>query len=304
MLEKRVSCPICDSKKFSLIHEFKYEKLYDFLTIYTGFNKDDFYSIKDEYYTLLRCQSCKHIYQAMVPNQDFSYTLYERWIDAENSYKYQKSKYNSRFFNVLQYEINILFHYFKRDPSTIKVLDFGAGWGDFAILAKAHGFDVYAVELSDSRLENLKKNNIKIVSLQECDIKFDYIRSDQVFEHLSKPKEVLTILKEALHKDGVLRIAVPNSDGLETLLSNIDENEELDFQGKFNAIFPLEHLNCFNPKNLELMANKVNLKKYKFPLKIEYASSTNWSIGNILSNLYKPLINRYLKDKNNMCFKK
>nr|WP_321266960.1 class I SAM-dependent methyltransferase [uncultured Sulfurimonas sp.] len=304
MLDQRTLCPVCDSKESHLLRKFKYEKLYDFFAIYDGFNKNDFDSIKGKYYTLLQCKDCRHIYQVMVPNENFSYTLYEKWINSDTSYKYQKSKYNSRFFNILQYEINILFHHFGRDPSTIKILDFGAGWGDFAILAKAHGFDVYAAELSDARLKNLQKNNIKVISLQECDIEFDYIRSDQVFEHLGNPKVVLQQLKDLLHTDGILRITVPNSDGFETLLSKTDENEKLDFQGKFNAIFPLEHLNCFNPKNLELMANKVNLKKYKFPLKTEYASSTNWAIKNILSNLYKPIINRYLKDKNNMCFKK
>lgn len=304
MLQKRDVCPICDSKKSSLMHEFKYEKLYDFFTVYDGFNKDDFDSIKDEYYTLLQCKDCQHIYQVMVPNENFSYTLYEKWINDDKSYKYQKSKYNSRFFNILQYEINILFHHFNRDPSTIKILDFGAGWGDFAILAKAHGFDIYATELSQSRIENLKNNNIKIISLQECNLEFDYIRSDQVFEHLNNPKTVLQHLKERLYEDGIIRIAVPNTDGFYKKLSNTLKNEKLDFQGEFNAIFPLEHLNCFNPKNLELMANNVGLKKYKFPLKTEYASSTNWALENIISNLYKPIINKYLKDKNNMCFKK
>lgn len=304
MLQKRDSCPVCDSKESSTVCEFKYENFYDFFSVYDGFNDDDFNTIKDDFYTLLKCKNCEHHYQQMVADEDFSFTLYEKWINPEKSYKYQKSKYNSRFFNILQYEINLLFHHFNKDPASLKVLDFGAGWGDFAILAKAHGFDVYAVELSDARLKNLQKNNIKVVSLQECDIKFDYIRSDQVFEHLSSPKTLLKQLTNLLNKDAILRVAVPNTDALYEKLQVTEINHESDFQNEFNAIFPLEHLNCFNPKNLELMANSVGLKKYKFPLKAEYASSTNWALENIFSNLYKPIINRYLKDKNNMCFTK
>jgi len=130
--------------------------------------------------------------------------------------------------------------------------------------------------------ENINKGNpssIKVISLQECNISFDYIRSNQVFEYLSNQKILLEQLKNKLH-------------------------EKLDFQSEFNAIFLMEHINCFNPKNLKLIVNKVKLKKYKFPLKSEYSSSTNWALENILSNLYKPIINKYLKDKNNMCFKK
>lgn len=305
MLIKREYCNICQFKDYNIITTIHYQDLELLLKNYAGFTSIQFSKIKKNPYKLLECKNCKHIYQQYVPNNEFAHILYEIWINPEKSFQYQQTKHSYRFFATMQYEINLLFNYYNRHPSKIRILDFGAGWGDWSILAKACGFDVYACELSQTRIKNLKKHGIKSVTLEEAKtLQFDYIRSDQVFEHLSEPLNILEELVSVLAKDGIIRIIVPNTEKFHEKLFNTELNSTTSFKNSFNQIYPLEHINCFTPKNLKLLGENCRLKKFTFPLNVEYASSTNWRIGNIISNLYKPIINKYFKEKNNMCFKK
>ncbi|MEA2018688.1 MAG: class I SAM-dependent methyltransferase [Campylobacterota bacterium] len=298
MLIQRKCCPICNDENSRNLISIPYEEMKELLSNYNNFNELVFNDFKNLEYSLMECSNCKSLYQEYMPSDLFSEILYEKWIDPNKSFEYQTTKYSLGFYSRMQYEINLILNIFNNThPSDIKVLDFGAGWGEWSILAKAHGIDVYAAELSKSRITHLKKNNIKIISLEEASKhKFDYIRSDQVFEHLGEPADILQKLSDILADDGIIRLAVPDTKNFFEKFEPSKIKKDSDFKSFYNPIFPLEHLNCFTPKNLEILGNMCKLQRYK--------SSTNWKIGNIVSNLYKPVVNKYLKDKNNICFKK
>ena len=69
-------------------------------------------------------------------------------------------------------------------------LDFGAGWGFWLILIlKNFNFDVHAYEVSESRINFMKKNQINVISsIENSANKFDFIYSEETFEHIPNPK--------------------------------------------------------------------------------------------------------------------
>ncbi len=140
-------------------------------------------------------------------------------------------------------------------PHEIKVLEFGMGWGFWSSLAKACNFNITGVELSRNRIEFAQKNGVRVIEdiSQLADEKFDYIYSNQVFEHIPDPRETLQKLANLLSEDGVIHIQVPNGKGMEKELQGTAWKAQKD------ALHPLEHINCFSRKTLKILANQAGL---------------------------------------------
>ena len=87
-----------------------------------------------------------------------------------------------------------LFSFFKKPPIELQFLDFGMGWGKWCQMAKAFGCQVYGLELSKARIKYASSLGISVLSNEELNhYKFDYINADQVFEHITNPKNTLQI---------------------------------------------------------------------------------------------------------------
>src|SRR5690606_17208053 len=98
----------------------------------------------------------------------------------------------------------------------IHVLGFGMGWGFWCLAAKARGFQVVGLELSEERLRFAREQGTESWrTLSDNPIaNFDFINAEQVFEHIPQPRETLTTLAARLNPGGVVRIAVPDGAGM------------------------------------------------------------------------------------------
>ena len=115
--------------------------------------------------------------------------------------------------------------WFKKAPSSLKFFDFGMGWGEWALMAKAFGCRSYGAELSNICIEYAKANGINIVSWDEIpQSQFDFINTEQVFEHISNPLQTLCHLKKGLKANGLLKISVPTVNFMERRLRIMDWN--------------------------------------------------------------------------------
>ena len=60
-------------------------------------------------------------------------------------------------------------------------------------MANAFGCETFGVERSDSRVTHASEHHLKVLTLEEASaMSFDFINSDQVFEHLVEPFDVAT----------------------------------------------------------------------------------------------------------------
>ena len=272
-LIKRNVCPACSKGNFKVIYSLIYsdEKLSSFLKSYYG-NRVKLDKIKDSKYSLLECVNCSLIFQEEIPSNNFLNILYEDLIDTRISFK-KKNNFEIKYNKKLNYEIKLINSIFRKDPKSIDILEFGAGWGYWSKYMQNKNYNISAFEISEKRINFMRKNNIKVIDeLDNFKDKFDLIYSEETFEHISKPKETLVAMSKLLKNNGFILLRFPSNFLFKLKLNN-------DYKPKADCAHPLEHINLFNKKSFEFMVKDTDLEIITFKSKI------NLSLIQILKDL-------------------
>ena len=259
-LIERTNCPVCSYQKYKLLYKVSYSdnKLLKFLEEYYQ-NKLPTNLLINSEYQLAECNNCKLIFQKFIPDNEFSYELYENIISSEESLK---KKLESKNLN-LKYdnEIKLIKNIFKKKK--IKILEFGAGWGFWAARAIESDLNVDVFELSNSRVQYMKKKGINVIKdFQNIFEQYDLIYSDQTIEHISDPNQIFRTFLPNLKKGGYILLNFPSSFKFKKKLNKF-------YIPNKDAAHPLEHLNVFNRKALSYLINKYNLTLIDFKSKFD-----------------------------------
>lgn len=99
-----------------------------------------------------------------------------------------------------------------------RILDYGCGWGHFAVAIRDKGGQVEAIDLSQNQIDicNLvwgRQTNIKfgVTAIDKFpENVFDYVLSNQVIEHVHNVGNYLSGINRVLKSDGKLIISLPN----------------------------------------------------------------------------------------------
>ena len=94
-----------------------------------------------------------------------------------------------------------------------KLLDVGAGGGEFTYVSSQLGFESMGIEPNigySNYAKDQYKANIKTGQLADVDGKFDVITMFHVMEHIPNPVKTFKKLYDLLNEDGSLFIEVPN----------------------------------------------------------------------------------------------
>ena len=290
MFLKRPNCIICKKLNFQKVYNSRFieSHIKNYLTNY--YNKKNFdlmeNKIKNKFFSLNKCEECNFLWQENVPDGDFLDDLYENYIDKNESLKKSLEHSQLRKDSYIL-EFNKIKKRFNKDVSKINVLDFGCGWGNWALLAKNYGFNVFVLEVSKSRIAYLKKGNLKLIDDIDNNCYknfFHYIRCEQVIEHLTHLDEMVIKLRNLLTKKGVLMVSVP--DGKK--LINLKNFEKIEI--KKGPIQPLEHVNCFSNYSLKKIFFNHKFKSMSiFDIIYENLSIKSFSIkriANFLNQIY------------------
>lgn len=295
--DKRNLCPCCKSKNHILIFKcgFLDSPIRDYLTsFYSTQGEIDFEYLKDEKFIINKCIDCGLIFQLNIPNNFLMKKLYSEWIDPEKDFNQRIMHFNLDYYARIIQEIMMIISYFRKIPSQIKMLDYGMGWGKWCQIAKSFGCDVYGSELESTRIDFAKRHGIKMVEPNVLpDYQFDFINTEQVFEHLPYPLETLEYLKNLLNAEGIIKISVPNTHGMKRKLKKMDWKAPKGSYNSINPIHPLEHINCFCDNSLVIMARKIGLRPVKIPLRFGYIFFYCNSAKQAIKSLVKPLYRKY-----------
>ena len=267
----RNKCPVCSSSNFRNLVDKPYtdESIISFINSYYK-KRVDYELIKNNRYILSKCKNCRTIFQKQIFNSKATQLLYEEYISSLDSLNKRESSSFS-YFNALIKDATkvtcLCERIFKKIPRKTNVLDFGMGWGHWLLAAKSCGLNVYGAEISKPRIEFAKKNGLDIINPFEKEYEnfFHFINTDQVFEHLSEPRQIIHGLVKALKKGGIIKINVPYPTKSFLKIKLLKEK----WKPSKDAFHPLEHINAFNYKALCYLAKTCDLE----PMKISQVES-------------------------------
>nr|WP_294782764.1 class I SAM-dependent methyltransferase [uncultured Flavobacterium sp.] len=163
-----------------------------------------------------------------------------------------------------------------------KILDIGAGTGDFLLTAKNDGWETIGVEPSDRAKNIAKQKGISFVeeisTLENQSL--DLITMWHVLEHVPNLEEQIQELKRLLKPTGTLIIAVPN-------YKSFDAKHYETFWAAYDVPIHFWH---FSKKSIQVLFERVDMKLEKIlPMKFDsfYVS--------LLSEKYKTGKMNYIK---------
>lgn len=167
-------------------------------------------------------------------------------------------------------------------PQKGKLLDIGAGTGDFLLTAKNNGWETIGVEPSD-RAKNIAKQKgisfVEEISALENN-SLDVITMWHVLEHVPDLEHQIQELKRLLKPTGTLIVAVPN-------YKSFDANHYQTYWAAYDVPIHFWH---FSKKSIQLLFERVDMKLEKIlPMKFDsfYVS--------LLSEKYKSGKMNYIK---------
>ena len=306
--ESRAECPVCASNSPKTIYKTQYDEppIKEYLEgFYAPQGRIEIEYLRGATYVLCGCDICGLIYQRDIPTDALIERLYEYWIDPHKVFEKHQKQDGLGYYSCYAQEIMQIISYFDKMPSSLCFLDYGMGWGKWALMAKAFGCDSYGFELSKERIKYAKGNSIKVISWAEIpQYQFDFINCEQVFEHIPEPLKTLRHLKKALKPNGILKVSVPDANDIERRLKIMDWKAPKGTRDSLNPVAPLEHINCFRRKTLAKMATEARMEEVFILIKQQDKNKTYWGgIKQIAKNVLWPIYRNLLKKQNYVFFR-
>jgi SAM-dependent methyltransferase len=193
-------------------------------------------------YEIVECEECGLYYLSQVLNDTGMKLLYNTWLDSDLLKLYYSSQPYDRESEIA---LRCLKRHFK-DLPTLKLLDFGAGYGGLCQISHNLGIQTFAFDISADKNTSINSSGTTIIGdLSSFSQQFDIIWLSQVLEHLSSPKLILDQLSASLKVGGIIFIATPDAERLPFILNHKSLSLDL-----FKLLSPHQHINGFKNSTL------------------------------------------------------
>ena len=290
---ERKACPACGSWEHKTIYScgFQQAPIRQYLESYYG-SRVEFEYLNGATFILDECNNCGLIYQREIPDDFLMKKLYEDWIlgpKIGSELKGEDRRFDYEAGDTR--EVMMLIAYFNVNPQKLDFLDVGMGWGGWCLAAKALGCNTYGIELSTTLIELGRSHGINVIAWDELVGKsFDLINTEQFFEHIGKPLEILQYLKKSLKTNGLIKISVPDGVDSQRRIDVCDWTATRGTKNSLLVVHPLEHINCYNRLSIIKMAKIAGLQEVKMPIWLQFIYGTNWKpVRKMVKKLLKPL---------------
>ncbi|MFN3891001.1 MAG: methyltransferase domain-containing protein [Beijerinckiaceae bacterium] len=196
------------------------------------------------------CEACGHVFNDPVPSAEELAAFYAR--DYRVSYKGAARPRGRQIARNFQRVARFWSNWGHVIRNHARVLDIGAGSGEFLFFAQSLGHDARGVEPNVGYAAwcrdelGLAVRTASIEDLETSAETYDFIRLNHVLEHLRDPVEALERAAERLSPDGVLYVEVPDILGYAANKSH-------------GRIFHYGHISNFSPWTLRAAAGRAGL---------------------------------------------
>jgi len=210
--------------------------------------KDYFLTLEE--FSLMRCLNCGLLFTHPVPEPDYADKYYqskEYTSHASGGFTFKNLIYRTARRIALRNKLGLIEKY----SNVGKILDIGAGGGDFLNYCKSKGWLVEGIEINSTARLTAKRNfglefQTSVNEVRLSSAKFDVITMWHVLEHLHNPRTQMEMNRELLLDHGLMLIALPDY-----------ESWDACYYGKFWAAYDApRHLFHFTRKSFQILAEK------------------------------------------------
>jgi methionine biosynthesis protein metW len=197
-------------------------------------SKEIFYLKYNEKYQLYKTEPIPEKLGIYYQSEEYISHTDSKKTFIEKIYQYVK-KY------MLQKKINLIHKYTKNKG---KILDIGAGTGDFLKIAQENGWKITGIEPERKARNRAEEKGVLLEENQEkINDKYDVITMWHVLEHIPDLENQIIFLKNHLTDNGILVIAVPNY-----------KSKDAQIYKQFWAAFDVpRHIWHFSKKSIQLI---------------------------------------------------
>jgi SAM-dependent methyltransferase len=271
---RRHRCPSCLGSAFQVVCAEPYSSPGIQAYLRRQYDGNASAAANDSEYALAKCAQCGLAFQVNVPNDALLTEVYGPWSRG-TALEVEHRNYSLDEYRYLAEQVQFVIEYFGRAPAELEILDFGFGWAHWARMAMGFGCNVSGVELSEERKHYARRWGIQVLEHGRLPAgKFHFINTEQVFEHLVDPREILQQLVRSLAPGGVLKISVPDCKSALRKIQAGARFESLDTDDQMQ-IAPLEHINSFDSDSLVNLGRECGLK----PMRPSFAKLYNSASG-------------------------
>ncbi len=233
--------------------------------------------LKWKRFKINKCQNCRLIFTTPLPSDEELTAFYQGFM-----FKKPEDYEINRQLKIRRKELNRLFKLPEKNEENNdkKFLDYGGGTGIVFKAASEIGLQAYYQDL-DQQANAFTRENFGLTpeqtihQLEQNQIQFDYILSDNVIEHVKDPLTFTDKLLEHLKPGGTLVIKTPQASNTENYFNPAISikgyfAQALKYNGfatalkayfkRFWTCDPPRHLYAFSPKSFnEMMKNSKHL---------------------------------------------
>ena len=213
---------------------------------------------------LVRCKQCAQVFHKRVLTPQWEEVRFTKWLTKEAITRFETERgllSQGALLDQAQREVGWVLSMEKltrelRAGGSMRLLDFGCGWGRVVAFASLFGCAAFGIDRSLARqggasgIGEIFESLDAFVSSQAEPV--HVVSLFQVLEHLHQPIEVLRALHEILAPGGFLVIEVPDGSGF----LRINEPNTL------GVADGLDHVNAFDPHTLSRIAENAGFKKF------------------------------------------
>lgn len=271
----RSACPGCGASDVATLFRTPFDKggIGTFVRTYYGIDPD---ILAAGEYRLDQCQACGLTFQGLIGDDRLLEALYTDWVEEPGDPETEIDTYRADINNIRlsrdAHEVMAASSFLGVPLKQLTTLDYGMGWALWARIAAALGCRSYGSDLSKPRMAFAQSHGVNAVTdAQIADQRFHFINTEQVFEHVPEPLELLRRLKRSLLPGGVVKISIPSGANADQLVTMLKDGR---YEGDYPTIIPvqpLEHVNSFTSQSLAAMADAAEMRIVRPSLRHGYA---------------------------------
>jgi len=250
------------------------------------------------------CNACSMVSQNPVPTEQEVEQYYS--TEYRQDYKQVFEPKLKHVYRAGNLALNRLEFLTKNNVTSGKLLDVGAGGGEFTYVSSQLGFDSTGIEPNigySNYAKDQYQANVKTGQLVDIDDKFDVITMFHVMEHIPDPVKTFKKLYDLLNDGGSLFVEVPNIETYSQSPDNTFFKAHIHYFSETTLISAASQffnvIDADNSGNLRLLLNKKkSIQKLKLPTQVQVSEAKKvldkkgWFNYVIKGKGYKKALNR------------